>query len=46
MFSSEQSELVIGFNLKLGEHVKSNLMLEETFTGKSHVLLKYENDGK
>lgn len=36
MFSLEQSGLVIDFNLKLGAHVKSNFMLEETFTGKSH----------
>lgn len=36
MLPLKHAELVIDFNLKLGAHVKSNFMLQESFTGKPY----------
>lgn len=36
MLPLKHVELVIDFNLKLGAHVKSNFMLQESFTGKPY----------
>lgn len=41
-----RAKWIIDFNWKLGVHVKSNFMLEEAFTDKSHTSLEYENVGK